>query len=255
IWLYRTGAGPRTRQALRLAITAGSAALVWAVLVAPDPLFQLTPAALARIPLEGLALIAIALVLPPWPRRIVAAAAGILFGLITLLKLLNMGFYAEIGRAFNPVLDWGDIAPAVGVVRDAIGDTATNIALVAVWIALILIIGAIIAAAIHLNAVAARHRRARVRGLAAFTVVWALFAGLSLQLVPETPVASTSAAGLAVAQVRSTQAALRDQHRFEQALHRTDPEASVPASDLLTGLRGKDVVIAFVESYGQVAVH
>src|SRR4029077_9008819 len=29
---------------------------------------------------------------------------------------------------------------------------------------------------------------------------------------------------------------------------------SVPASDLLTGLRGKDVIIAFVESYGQVAV-
>ncbi|MBO0833550.1 MAG: hypothetical protein J2P29_16440, partial [Actinobacteria bacterium] len=33
-----------------------------------------------------------------------------------------------------------------------------------------------------------------------------------------------------------------------------DPEASVPASDLLTGLRGKDVVIAFVESYGQAAI-
>jgi phosphatidylglycerophosphate synthase len=254
IWLYRTGAGPRTRRALRLAITALSAVLVWAVLVAPDRIFQLTPAAFARIPLEGLALIAIAVVLPPRPRQIVAAAAGILFGLITLLKLLNMGFYAEIGRAFNPVLDWGDIAPAVGVVRDAIGDTATNIVLVAVWIALILIIGAITAATIHLTTVAARHRRDAVRGLAACTAVWALFAVLSLQLVPETPVASASAAGLAVAQVRDTRAALRDQHRFEQALHRTDPEASVPASDLLTGLRGKDVVIDFVESYGQVAV-
>ncbi len=255
IWLYRTGAGPRTRPALRLAITALSAVLVWGVLVAPDRIYQLTPAAFARIPVEGLALIAIALVLPPRPRRIVAAAAGILFGLITLLKLLNLGFYAEIGRAFNPVLDWGDIGPAVGVVRDAIGDTATNIALVAVWIALILIIGAITAATIHLTTVAARHRRDAVRGLAACTAVWALFAVLSLQLVPGSPVASASAAGLAVAQVRDTRAALRDQHRFEQALHRSDPQASVPASDLLTGLRGKDVVIAFVESYGQVAVH
>jgi hypothetical protein len=54
--------------------------------------------------------------------------------------------------------------------------------------------------------------------------------------------------------VRDTQAALRDQRRFEKALHNSDPEASVPASDLLTGLRGKDVVIAFVEAYGQVAV-
>ena len=101
---------------------------------------------------------------------------------------------------------------------------------------------------------AARHRRATVRGLAALTAVWALCAGLSLQLVPGSPVASTSAAGLAVAQVRGTQAALRDERRFEQVLHDSDPEASVPASDLLTGLRGKDVIIAFVESYGQVAV-
>src|SRR5690242_3939859 len=106
IWLYRTGAGPRTRAALRLALTAGSAVLVWAVLVAPDRIYQLTPAAFARIPLEGLALIAIALVLPPWPRRIVAAVAGILFALLTLVKLLNMAFFEQIGRAFDPVFGW-----------------------------------------------------------------------------------------------------------------------------------------------------
>jgi hypothetical protein len=193
-------------------------------------------------------------VLPAWPRRIVAAAAGILLGLLTLLKLLNIAFFAEIDRAFNPVLDWSDLGPAIGVVRDAIGATRTNIALVALWISLILVIGAITASAIHITTVAARHRRASVRALAALTAVWALFAGLSLQLVRGSPVASTSAAGLAVAQVRGIQVALRDQRQFEQAIHGSDPEASVPASDLLTGLRGKDVIIAFVESYGQVAV-
>ena len=254
IWLYRTSAGPRTRQVLRWAITVASVVLVWVVLVAPDRIFQLTPAAFARIPVELLALVAIALVLPAWPRRIVAAVAGILIGVMTLLKLLNIGFYAEIGRGFNPVLDRGDIGPAIGVVRDAIGATLTNIALVAVWLVLILIIGAITASAIHITTVAVRHRREAVRGLAALTAVWALFAGLSLQLVPGAPVASTSAAGLTVAQVHDTQKALRDEHRFEQALRSSDPEASVPASDLLTGLRGKDVLIVFVESYGQVAV-
>ena len=255
VWLYRTGAGPRTRRALRLAITAASVVLVWGVLLAPDRALQFTPAAFVRIPVEGLALVAVALVLPTWPRRIVAAVAGILFGLLTLVKILNIGFYEEIGRAFNPVLDWGDIGPAVGVVRDAIGATLTNIALVALWLGLILVVGAITASTIHITTVAARHRRAAVRALAALTAVWALCAGLSLQLVPGSPVASTSAAGLAVAQVRDTQAALRDQRRFEQALHGSDPEASIPASDLLTRLRGKDVIIAFVESYGQVAVH
>jgi len=254
IWLYRTGAGPRARRALRLAITVLSVVLVWVVLVAPDRFFQLTPAAFARIPVEGLVLVAIALVLPAWPRRIVAAVAGILFALLTLVKILNIVFFVEIGRAFNPVFGWIDIGPAIGVVRDAIGPTRTNIALAALWLGLILLVGAITAATIHIATVAARHRRATVRGLAALTAVWALCAGLSLQLVPGSPVASTSAARLAVAQVRATQIALRDQRRFEQTIHSPDPEASVPASDLLTGLRGKDVIIAFVESYGQVAV-
>jgi phosphatidylglycerophosphate synthase len=254
IWLYRTGADPRARRVLRLAISVLSAALVWGVLVAPDRLSQLTPAAFARIPVEGLVLVAIALVLPARPRRIVAAVAGLLFGLLTLVKILNMAFYEEIGRAFNPVFGWLDIGPAIGVVRDTIGPTRTNIALAALGLVLILLVGAITAATIRITTAAARHRRDAVRGLVALTAVWALGAGLSLQFVPRSPVASTSAAGLVVAQVRGTQRALRDQRRFEKVLHRSDPEASVPASDLLTGLRGKDVIIAFVEGYGQAAV-
>src|SRR6185312_6607950 len=97
IWLYRTGAGPRTRQALRLAITVLSVVLVGGVLVAPYRALQFTPAAFARIPVEGLVLVAIALVLPPRPRRIVAAITGILFGLLTLVKILNIAFYEQIG--------------------------------------------------------------------------------------------------------------------------------------------------------------
>jgi len=254
IWLYRTGAGPRLRRALRLAIMVVSVVIVWAVLVAPDRVYQFTPAALVRIPVEGLALVAVALVLPAWPRRIVAAVAGLLFGLLFFLKILNMAFYAEIDRAFNPVLDWGDISPAISVVRATIGATKTDIAIVVVWLGLILVIGAITASAIHVTTVAARHRRAAARPLAGLTAVWALCAGLSLQLVPGSPVASTSATGLVVGQVRGIHSALVDQRQFERALNDSDPEASIPASDLLTGLRGKDVIVVFIESYGQVAV-
>src|ERR1700751_3847392 len=63
IWLYRTGAGPGTRRALRVITTVFSVVLLWVVLVAPERLFQLTPAAFARIPVEGLGLVAVALVL------------------------------------------------------------------------------------------------------------------------------------------------------------------------------------------------
>ncbi len=254
IWLYRAGVSSRTRRAVLLPITVISIVLVWGLLVAPDRIFQLTPAAFVRIPVEGLALVGVALVLPARPRRIVAAVAGILFGLFTLIKIFDMGFYAELGRPFNAVFDWGNISPAVGVVRDAIGTKSTNIAFVALFLVLILVIGAITAAAIRITTVAVQHRRATVRALAALTAVSVLCAGLSWQLAPGFPVASASDAGLVVAQARATQAALREQHRFEQALRRSDPQASIPASNLLTGLRGKDVIIAFVESYGQVTV-
>ena len=172
--------------------------------MAPDRTWQFSLGAFVRIPIELLVLVAVALVLPPWPRRIVATIAGILFGLLAVDKILNMAYYEEVDRAFNPVTDWGSIGQAKGVVRDAIGTTLTNVVLVALLIGLVLLVGAITAATIHLTAVAARHRRGTVRGLAALTAIWGLSAGLSLQLIPGSPVASASATGLAVSQVRAT---------------------------------------------------
>jgi phosphatidylglycerophosphate synthase len=253
-WLYRTGASTRARRAVRLTILVLAVVLVWADLVVPDRAWQFTPAAFARIPVELLVLIAVALVLPAWPRRIVAALAGILLGVLTFAKVLNLGAYEIVDRAFNPVNDWASIAPAVGVVGDAIGRTRTNILLAALALGLLLLVVAIIAATIHISTVAARHRRGAARGLAALTAVWALCAGLSLQFAPGFPVASTSAAELAVAQVRATQAAIADPRYFARVLKSADPQSRIPASNLLTGLRGKDVIIVFVESYGQVAV-
>jgi len=145
IWLYRHGVSSRTRRVLLLLLPVPSVVLVWGVLVAPDRLFQLTPAAFVRIPVEGLGLAAVALVLPDRPRRIVAAVAGITLGLVTLINIISMGFYEEIGRVFNPVFGWGEVYPAVGAVRDAIGARSTDAALVELALAVILVIAAIAA--------------------------------------------------------------------------------------------------------------
>jgi phosphatidylglycerophosphate synthase len=254
IWLYRAGASPRARLAVRYTIAALALVLLWFVLLLPDRLYQISLDAFVRIPIELLVLVAVALVLPTWPRRIVAGVAGFLFGVLIFAKFLNMGYYDLLDRAFNPVTDWSEIGQAKGVLQDAIGAKLTNIVAVVLVVGLLLILAAIIAAAIHLTAVAARHRRGTVRGLAALTAVWGLSAGLSLQLIPGSPIASTSETGLAVAQVRATQTALADPRVFGQAIHSSDPEAAIPASNLLTGLRGKDVLVVFVESYGQAAV-
>jgi phosphatidylglycerophosphate synthase len=254
IWLYRAGAGPRTRTAMRFTIAALALGLLWFTLLLPERTYQISFGSFARIPMELLVLVAVALVLPPWPRRIVAAVGGVLFGLLIIAKFLNMAYYALLNRAFNPVTDWPEISQAKGVVQAAIGARLTWVVLIVLIIALVVLVGLITAAAIHLAAVAARHRRGSVRGLAALTAVWGLSAGLSLQLIPGSAIASTSETGLAVDQVHLVQSALADPRIFGQAIHSADPEAAIPASDLLTGLRGKDVVIDFVESYGQVAL-
>ena len=41
---------------------------------------------------------------------------------------------------------------------------------------------------------------------------------------------------------------------FAATLAAHDPLRGAPGADLLTGLRGKDVIVAFVESYGRIAV-
>ncbi|MGX7681696.1 CDP-alcohol phosphatidyltransferase family protein [Jatrophihabitans sp. DSM 45814] len=254
VWLYRTGAGPRSHTVLRGATVTVSALIVWGVLVAPDQIERISPGAFVRVPIEALVLFAVVLVLPPRPGKALASAAGVLLGLIAVIKILNLGFYEQLGRPFNPVLDWGNLGPAIGVVRDSIGDAATDVALVVAVLVLIVLVGAVTASTIHLSTLASRHRRGWARGIAAFLTVWAVSLPLSLELVSGAPVASTSAVGLAAAQIRDAHKAIRDQQRFETALHTADPEAHIPASDGLTRLRGKDVLIVFIESYGQVAV-
>jgi len=135
---------------------------------------------------------------------------------LTLDKILNIAVWRS-STAFNPLNDWGSIRPAAGVVRDAIGTSAHHVVLVVIWVGIALLVVAITAATIHVTAVAARHRRGALRGLIAVTAVWALFAGLSLQATAGAPVASTSAAGLAVSQVHAFQAALSDPRRFTEA--------------------------------------
>src|ERR1700761_6657018 len=68
VWLYRAGAGPRVRRGVRIAVTGLALVLLWFDLLAPDRIWQFSLVAFVRVPIEMLVLVAVALVLPPWPR-------------------------------------------------------------------------------------------------------------------------------------------------------------------------------------------
>jgi hypothetical protein len=67
------------------------------------------------------------------------------------------------------------------------------------------------------------------------------------------PVASSSAAALAVDELRAVRTGLEYRATLAREIAH-DRFGATPGSRLLTGLRGKDVLLVFVESYGRVAV-
>jgi phosphatidylglycerophosphate synthase len=254
VWLYRRGAPAAVKTAVRYATAVAAAAILWVVLVAPDRLDQLTPARFARIPLEGLVLVVVALMTPPRARRLLGVVAGVVFGLLTVVKILDMAFEAQLDRPFNLVSDWGNLALGIGVVRDSVGGRLTDEYLVLAVLALLALVALVTASAVRLSSVSARHPGGAVRGVLVLGLAWILSAAMSLELAPGASIASVSTAQLAVAQVNAAEAAIRDQQRFEATLHSADPYRKIPRADLLAGLRGKDVLLVFVESYGRVAV-
>ena len=102
-------------------------------------------------------------------------------------------------------------------------------------------------ALLRVTRVAAGHRGWALRAAAVLGVVW-----VALRLVGA-PVASSSAAALAVDEVQAVRTGLQDRATLAREIAH-DRFRATPGDRLLTGLRGKDVLLVFVESYGRVAV-
>jgi hypothetical protein len=236
----------RTRPLGGRLVTVPALLVVFVLLAAPRELGQLTPAAFLRIPVEALAGVALLLVLPPRARRVAALAGGVGLGLLAVLKVLNMGFLEVLARPFDPVFDW----ERLGNAADVVGGPAA----VAAALLVLVVIGLVTLSVVRLSRVVDRHRTGSIRAVAVLSVAWSAFAALGTQLVFPVPVAARSAAALAYEMAQQVPASLADQRAFEAQMAAPDPFHDTPAADLLPGLRGKDVLLTFVESYGRSAV-
>jgi phosphatidylglycerophosphate synthase len=254
LWCRRTPEGGRRG---RVVVAAGGNALalvlVWFALLAPNQATGLTPGAFLRIPLEALVVAGLALVLPSWGRRAMAGVVGVLLGLLAVVKVLDMGFFAGLDRPFNAVTDRGYFSPVRWLVRDAIGPVAGDVVLAAAVVLALAVLVLMPLSLGRLAALVARHRRRSVPVVTGLAVVWAACAVSGLQIHAGGPMASANAGRLAVDQVRAMTAAVQGQQRFDAAAAK-DTQRDAGGGDLLTGLRGKDVLVVFVESYGRVAI-
>ena len=246
--------GRRTVRAVAAGMTTVLAiVLVWFGLIGPNEISRFSLAAFLRIPIEGLVLVAVVVMLPVTARRIVAALVGTVLGLLTVVKIVDMGFFVAINRPFNPTADWSYFQSAEGLLSVSIGRPKAILFLTAAGVlgAAVLVFTPL--AVLRLSRLAARYRTTSIRTVTSLGVVWILCAVFGVQFVSNAPVASTSVAGLAYDQVRDIHAGLTDKQRLVKEAA-NDPFRNTPADNLLTGLRGKDVIVDFIESYGQVAV-
>ncbi|MGN9908440.1 sulfatase [Phytohabitans sp. LJ34] len=244
---------PAWRRGVSVAVTVLAGVLVFAAFVAPGDLELLRPGILARIPVEALVGCVVLLLLPATPRRAVAVVAGATLGLLAVVRLLDMGFLSVLDRPFDLVLDWVLFDDALVVLRDSVGQAGAVGAVVGALVLAFAVPILVTLSVLRLSTVAGRHRTAAARAVGVVAAAWVACAVAGVEVVPGQPVAARDTAVLAYDHGRQLVTSLRDREEFagEAAV---DKFRDTPGDQLLGGLRGKDVVLVFVESYGRDAV-
>ncbi len=252
-WDLRRLRDPLTSRRHSPAVAMLAPVVLWLVLVAPADASTLTATAFLRIPVEGILLLALLLALPDGGVRRVALAAGGVLALLTVLKLLDLVTSLAFDRPFDPLGDPVHVGDGLGFLRDALG--TANAATVAVVLAVVLL-GVLVTIPLALDgtARAARsHRRIAGTVLLALGVGWVAGAATGARVSSDLPLAAATEVDLASGHVAAARTQLRERAALTAAIA-DDPYRDIPASRLLTGLRGKDVLLVFVESYGRVAL-
>src|SRR4051794_24507739 len=256
LWKRRPAAEPRAedvRARTAGALTVLALLAVWAALVAPDEPSRLTVGGFARIPLEALVVSVVAIAVPATARPVLVGLLGPTLALVVVLKILDIGFFATFDRPFDPIADSGYAGIGVETLRASVGPTEANLVVAGLVVVAAALVVVTTLAVRRLMQVAARRRRRSLASVAVLAVASVAALLFGAQFVPHTPIASTTAAALIVGKVNAVHAGIHDHTVFAKEISH-DRFGDTPGGQLLTGLRGKDVVLAFVESYGRVAV-
>jgi phosphatidylglycerophosphate synthase len=250
------GGGPwrgRIRAAIATVLTISSFLLVWAVLVAPDQPTFLKAGAFLRVPLEGLVVVLIAIFLPVNGRRILAVLTGLALALVVVLKVINYEIFSLFSRAFEPLGDIGQFGNALETLHLEQGDSQARLIEIGAVAGVVAAIVLLPLAMLRVTRVAADHRHRALRVIGALAGVWLVLGVLGTTLVSRTPIASTISAGVIFDTAKVVRAEVHDEGVFAKEI-KHDAFRSTPTNQLLTALRGKDVLLVFDESFGRVAI-
>lgn len=227
--------------------------IVWVVLAAPNTVAEFGWEMALRLPIEMLAVGVLALVLPRAAVRPVGIGLGLFLALVSVTKVLDAGFLVSFGRLSRPPWDWAYLDSGIDLLTVAVGrPQALLFTGVAAAVVLLVLVSVPWAVTRSLR-VLGRDRRLTGRMILALGLVWILLLGWSRAggRAPVQPSAAT--ATVTADHVALLWNGLRDQRTFDAAVA-VDPLQAIPDDALLSTLRGKDVLVIFVESYGRVAL-
>jgi hypothetical protein len=221
-------------------------------LLLPNNASGLSVVAFVSIPLE-LVLAAVFLLLVPFRvRPVLAVALGAALGLLTVVKVVDMGFHAVLARPFDPVLDWVLIDDAVAFLGSAIGTVGALGATLGAVLLLAAVVLLVTWSVWRLHR-AVLTRSSTIAAVVVLAATWVTCAALGVQFILGVPFASAGSTALVHSRLTQAGEGLRDRQTFA-AEAELDAFRDSSGAQLLTGLRGKDVVVAFVESYGRTAI-
>ncbi|MFD7500607.1 sulfatase-like hydrolase/transferase [Streptomyces sp. NPDC059850] len=246
------GRYPVAARALSWTVTGLSLALVFVALLLPQKLELLTTEHFARIPVELIFGAGLLLLLPTVARRVVAVLAGLFLGALAILNMLDMGFNEFLGRGFNVVLDWILFDDAQAYLEDSVGQTAAAAAVVGVAVLVLAVLTLMALAVLRIGNVMARNSVVATRTTLVAGTVWVACASVGAQ-VAGLPVASRSTSALVQDRAERVEKTIKDEEEFKK-IAAFDTYGDTPGDQLLTGLRGKDMIFTFIESYGRSAI-
>ena len=234
------------RKAARPAQFAAALCVLFIVLVIPNRLGWMTGMAFVLFPLE-LVVIGFALLVPGRVGQVLAAVTATLLAAGIIFKAADIAAYQIFARPFNPVFDLYLLGDGMNLLAGAIGRTGAWITAF-VLVVLVLVIIAFAFAILRLLQASLRARAVE----ASVVLSTALLLWFLLPLLGWYRVSHAFYDNLAE-HFTSTVDSIADIKSF-RALVNDDSYAAIPANTLFEKLRGKDVLVVFVESYGRVVL-
>ena len=244
----------RRRVVLRRVLTVLAGVLVYCALTAPREIDQLTPAAFLRLPGRGAGRGGgAAPAARPGPAgSSPRSAAHCSASSRSSRPSTWVSCRRSRGRSTRCWTGRSSATPTTSCTSRSATTAAVGASVLAVVLVVVVLV-LMTLAAVRLAGQLDGRRRPATKVVAVLSVVWLGAAALGAQLVAPVPLASRSVAALAYQDATQIPVSLADRAEFE-AQASVDAFRDTPNDELLTGLRGKDVVLGFVESYGRSAL-